>query len=322
MSAGIPRLAILLTGALALLACGQTATATPIPAPTPAATGVDAPAATQTPEADGDRGDEVTAAIQQLFDTYNRALREEDVELFRSVMTRELAGSCGLDQLQSWLEHGERFLTEIVVRSVFVDVADPSRAFAEITSRQLGGLPEDSPTFPWPVTLEDGEWRAGSLYGLTVGSCPYNAPSPPSGPDDHERDFPVIPGLDLERRGDILAAVPGTRVLHGNFTTGSFSTSFSSRGPMAGYGKRVNIYAELETDSGAAELVRLYRDSLKQPSWEILDEDSSGDFGWFSWTVLDGDGQLWHGKLVVAPSHEGWRQVWISLYSGDSDASQ
>ena len=88
---------------------------------------------------------------------------------------------------------------------------------------------------------------------------------------------------------------------------------------MAGGPNKVNIHAELETEAAGAELVRLYRDGLKHPSWDILDEGSSGDFGWFSWTVLDGEGLLWHGKLVVAPSHEGWRYVLLSLYSGDSD---
>ena len=74
---------------------------------------------------------------------------------------------------------------------------------------------------------------------------------------------------------------------------------------MAASSNQVNIYAELETDSAAAELVRFYREGLKHPSWELLDEGSSGDFGWFTWTVVDSDGRLWHGKLVVAPAQEG-----------------
>ena len=313
----MPALAVLLSAALTLLACGPASTATPVPGHTPVATEVSAPAATQTPEAEGDGGDEVTAAVQQLFDTWSRALRDEDAELFRSIMTRDLAGSCGLDELQAWLDQGENSLAELVVRSVFVDVADPSRAFAEVTPKEYAERPEESPMYPWPVALEDGEWRAGFLYGLTFGRCPYNAPSPRSGPDGRESDFPLIPGLDLERREDILAAVPGTKVVHGSFRTDSSGSSFSSGGSMAAASNQVNIYAELETDSAAAELVRLYRDGLKHPSWELLDEGSSGDFGWFTWTVQGGDGRLWHGKLVVAPAQEGWKQVWLSLYSGD-----
>ena len=227
-----------------------------------------------------------------------------------------------MDELQSWLDQDEEFLTEPVVSSVFLDVTDPSRGFAELTGGQRAGRPEAPVPFPWPVALEDGEWQAGFPVGLTGRRCPYIASSPPSGREGGERDFPQIPGLDLERREDILAAVPGTRVVHGSFRTDNFGSSFSSGASMSPYGNQVNIYAELETDSAAAELVRLYRDGLNHPSWDIIDEGSSGDFGWFSWTVLDGEGRLWHGRLVVVPSHEGWKQVWLSLYSGDSDDSQ
>ena len=321
MSSRLPALALFLSASLALLACGPTATATPTAKPLPAATGVVAPAATETPVTDGD-GDEVKAAVQHLFDTWNRALRDKDAALFRSLLTRELAGSCELDELQSWLDQGEDVLAGAVVRSVFLDVADPNRAFAEIATGRMAGRPEESLTYPWPVALEGGEWRAGFLYGLTMERWPYIASSPPSGRDGAEREFPQIPGLELERRDDILAAVPGTRVVHGSFKTDTFGSSFSSGGSMAATGNRVNIYAELETDLEGAELVRLYSDGLNHPSWDITGEGSSGDFGWFSWTVLDGEGRLWRGKLVVAPSHEGWKHVWLSLNSGDSDDTQ
>ena len=172
------------------------------------------------------------------------------------------------------------------------------------------------------MALEDGKWRAGFLAGLTVESCPYIASVRPSGSESSERGFPPIPGLDLERREDILAAVPGTRVVHGSFSSDTFGSSFSTSGTMSAYDNQVNIYAELETDSAATELVSLYRDGLNHPSWDIIDEGSSGDFGWFSWTVLDGEGRLWHGRLVVAPLYQGWKHVWLYLYSGDSDDRQ
>ena len=111
-----------------------------------------APTATEAPETEGESGDEVRAAVQRLFDTWDRALQDEDAELFRSVLTREMAASCGLDDLQSWFDQDVEFLTEVVVRSVFVDVADPSRALAEITTMQDAGRPGKSPIYPWPVT--------------------------------------------------------------------------------------------------------------------------------------------------------------------------
>ena len=126
----------------------------------------------------------------------------------------------------------------------------------------------------------------------------------------------------MEQREDILAAVPGTSVVRGSFRTGNSGSSFSSGGSMSPYDNQVNIYGELETESAPADLVRLYRDELNHPSWNIIDEGSSGDFGWFSWSVHDTEGRLWHGSLVVAPLHDGWKQVWLSLYANDADSSQ
>ena len=306
-------MALALLAALALSACGPSATVTPTAEPAPAPTEASASAATALP-GDGD----VKEAVQRLFDTWNQALREDDAELFRSTLTRELAGQCDTATLQSWLDQEEPFFAEAEVVSVFVDLDDASRAFAEIRTVGRTEMGE-SPTFPWPVMLEDGEWRAGFYAGLPTERCPYEASRPSAGPDGGEREFPQIPGLDLGRRENALDAVPGTSVLHVSYLTDRFGSGFSSRRSAAASGDQVNIYAELETDAEGAELVRLYRDGLMHPSWEILDEGSSGDFGWFSWTVRDGEGTLWRGKLVVAPSQEGWKHVWLSVHSSDSE---
>ena len=299
---------------------------TPVPTPTMgpprAATGLATHAAAQTSNSEGDSDDGTTVAVQQLFDTWNQALRENDAALFRSLLTEELAGSCGLDQLQSWLEQDEEFLAEAVVAAVFLDLTDPTRAFAEIAARQNPGRPLESISLPWPVALEDGEWKAGFPVGFTANRCPYVASSPPSGPEGREREYPQIPGMDLERHESVLDAVPGTRVIRGNIRTGNSDSGFSSGGSMSPYDSQVNIYGEVETEVAAAELVRLYRDGLSHPSWETIDEGSSGEFGWFSWTVPDGEGRLWRGSLVIAPLHQGWKQVWLSLYSNDADDSQ
>ena len=295
---------------------------TPTMRPAPTATGVATHAAPEASDAERDSDDGTKVAVQQLFDTWNRALRDDDAALFHSVLTRELAGSCGLDQLQSWLDQDEEFPAEAEVTAVLLDVTDPTRALAELTAGVGAGRPQGFISFPWPVALEDGEWRAGFPAALTVKRCPYVASSPPSGREGGEREFPQIPGLDMEQREDILAAVPGTRVIRGSFRTGGSGSGFSSGGSMSPYDNHANIYAELETESTVGELVRLYRDGLIHPTSDIIDEGSSTDFGWFSWSVPDTEGRLWHGRLVVAPLHEGWKQVWLSLYSNDADNSE
>ena len=249
-------------------------------------------------------------------------MKDNDAALFHSLLTRELAVSCGLHQLQSWLEQDDEFIAEAVVNAVFLDVVDPTRAYAEIVAGQHTGRPDDIVAFPWPVALEEGEWRSGFPSGYIGDRCPYVASNPPSGPEGREREYPQIPGLNLERYDEIFAGVPGTRVLSGSFTTGSFGSSFSSASSMRPYENQASIYAELETESTAAALMPLYRDALVHPSWEIIDEGSSGDFGWFSWIVSDGEGRLWHGRLVVVPLHERLKLVWLSLYSNDADGGQ
>ena len=119
------------------------------------------PPAAQASNSERNSDDVPKVAVQRLFDTWNQALRENDAALFHSLLTEELAGSCGLDELQSWLDQDEEFFAETEVTAVFLDVADPSRAFAEIAARRNAGRPLDAISFPWPVALEDGEWRAG-----------------------------------------------------------------------------------------------------------------------------------------------------------------
>lgn len=303
---------------------------TPVPTPTkspgPGATGIATHAATDASNTEGDSDEAIKTAVQQLFDTWTRALTEADAALFHSILTRELADNCGLDDLQSWLGQDEvsagEFLVGAEVVAVFVDVADPGRALAELSAGQRPRMIEESILFPWPVALEDGKWRVGFPTASPAQQCPYVGSSSPSEPDDDEREYPQIPGLDLERRKDIFAAVPGTRVVRGSIRAGNSGSSFSSGGSMSPYDNNVNIYGELETESTAGQVALLYRDGLIHPSWEIIDEGSSEDFGWFSWIVPDNEGRLWHGTLVVAPLHKGWKQVWLSLYANDADNSR
>ena len=129
---------------------------TPTVEPPPAATGVAMHAVTEASdderENDNRTNDNRTkVAVQQLFDTWNRALKEDDAALFHSILTRELAESCGLDELQSWLEQDEEFFAETVVTAVFLDVTDPTRAFAELVAGQRAGRPQEAISFPWPV---------------------------------------------------------------------------------------------------------------------------------------------------------------------------
>ena len=73
---------------LVVLLCVGCSDASPMTTP--------APTANEASESEGESSDEVRAAVQLLFDTWDRALEDEDAELFRSVLTREVAESCRL----------------------------------------------------------------------------------------------------------------------------------------------------------------------------------------------------------------------------------
>lgn len=124
-----------------------------------------APTATNAPEINGEDDGEVMTAAQRLFDTWNRAHQDKDAALFRSILSRDIATRCGQYDLQSWLDQDLEFHREVVVRSVFVDIADPSRALADIVTMRDVGQQSEPPIYPWPLKREDGGWRAGFLYG-------------------------------------------------------------------------------------------------------------------------------------------------------------
>ena len=158
-------LALFLSALLTLLACGPAATPTPTVGFEPAATEVVVPPATEAPVADRDGDDGVQEAVQVLFDTWNQALQEKDAALFQSVLTRQLADSCQLEDLQSWLDQGEDFLANVEVRAVFLDVADPSRALAEITTgQQCRGASRGISNLP--MACGAGRWRRGGQVFL------------------------------------------------------------------------------------------------------------------------------------------------------------
>ena len=226
---------LFLSALLTLLACGPAATPTPTMGIEPAATEVVAPPATEAPVADADRdGDDgVQEAVQVLFDTWNQALQEKDAALFQSVLTRQLADSCQLEDLQSWLDQGEDFLANVEVRAVFLDVADPNRAFAEVTARQQcrgasRGISNLSMACgDWKMET----WRAG--FPATFAQLKYAHTSYQDRPSGTRRQGERIsrrfPAWTLNRREDILAAVPGARVVHGSFRNGFFRLQLQHR---------------------------------------------------------------------------------------------
>ena len=176
---------------------------TPTTGPASESTGIPAHAVTGASNAERDSNDRTKVAVQPLFDTWNRALRDDDAALFHSVLTRELAGSCGLDELQSWLDQDDEFLAEAVVSAVFLDVTDPTRAFAELAAGQRAARPEEA--IPCSMARGAGRRRmAGRIpRRFDCKKMPVRRIKSTLGAEGGEREFSQIPGLDLERRENI-----------------------------------------------------------------------------------------------------------------------
>ena len=251
--------------------------------------------------------------VQVLSDTLLEAFRTADADMLRSTMPKDLALLCPADSMEPWLLENGPKIQAFELASAFIDAEDPDRGLA-----QLALLPERDDAKPlqvesarwFPLTLspfplqrEDGRWKAGYPVPQETPGCPYQphrfVPSEPgSGPD-----YPNIPGLDFNM-WDAPFRNPEPD------SPGSIShTSFhgSPRGMSAVWSSTLQA-----TDLTAVELISRYLERLARPGWNIREQGAGDDASWFTWTVHDEEGHLWHGALTVSAAGEGWQ--WVSLF--------
>ena len=277
--------------------------------------------ATQSPNGagtDSSSGDGATTTrqeVQRLFETLLTAFRSANPALLRSTMTSELALLCPAESMEPWLlENGPR-IQAFELASVFIDAEDPDRGMA-----QLALLPERDQAKPlnfesarwFPLTLspfplrrEEGHWRAGYPVPQKYLDCPYQlhqlfSSEPVAGPD-----YPNIPGLDFNM-WEIPFRSPEP---DGPDSLSSTSTHYqgASRGTYTIWSSTLQA-----TGLTADELATRYLERLARPSWTIREQGAGDGASWFTWTVHDEEGHLWHGALMATMAGEGWQ--WVSLY--------
>ena len=308
-------------------------TETPIPAevPTerPAAAPTETPAGSPTPEPTPTAAPVVPTPdappvaatrreVQELFDIWTEALRTSDAALLHSILAQDLARICDVEEMQPWIEETGPRTPAFQVVSVFLDTEDPDQGMA-----QLQLLPEEDERrsrqsqavslfpiqgFPFPLKREDGAWKAGFPLLQGPGICPYHAHRPPPRDPEYRDDFPKIPGLDF--------SVWDTPSPDRDRSPGSLD-SFTNRGSGGSMNGTYVITASslMETGLSPAELTERFRENLAHSSWNIRGEGAGAEASWFTWTVHDQDGHLWHGALAALTAGEGWQRVWLSLHS-------
>ena len=236
-------------------------------------------------------------------------------------MTSELALLCPAASMEPWLLENGPSIQAFELESVFIDAEDPNRGLA-----QLALLPERDEAkplqvesahwfpitgVPFPLKREEGYWKAGYPVPQELPDCPYQphrfVPSEPgAGPD-----YPNIPGLDFDMwDAPFRNPDPGNP---GNLGQTNFRGS--PRGTYA-----ISSQTLQATDLTADQLATRYRERLARPGWNIREQGTGGDASWFTWTIHDEEGHLWHGALTASAAGEGWQ--WVSLFLHSPELQQ
>ncbi len=291
-------IAVLTISLLALLAaCGKEATPTANPGP-----------ASSTAQ-------DLKQAAQELWDTFSASTKTRDgAAALHGIFIADIRERCTVEQMQETLWSGEGAFPDIVVRSVFLDLEDPSRALMQLA---LLDPPEGNPkaegnlqgiasgfayAFPFPLLREQGVWRLGFpiLAMGTEPGCPFwpenvgqgeTVPPPP-------RQIEATPQPAFPR----LEPPPGAR-----------SIGSSSGGGRGEY----NASVLLRTDMTLAALLEHYRQQLIQPDWTVQQEIMEEGLAALTWTLRDEADQPWFGVLLITSAEEGmWVRMWMGGGAG------
>ena len=203
--------------------------------------------------------------------------------------------------MQETLASGEAPFPSIEVRSVFFDLETHSGALIQLAPLdQPDGTLQDFAsgfafTFPFPMVLEQGEWRLG-LPILTMApeeGCPFDVGRGEAVPVQ-ARQIEATPQPPFPR----LSPPPGVRLVGG-----------SSGGGRGEY----NASVLLETNMTLVDLFEYYRQRVLQPGWKVQQETMDEDLAAISWTLRDEEDQPWFGVLLITPAEEG---TWVRLWMG------
>ncbi len=307
-------IAVLTISLLALLAaCGNEATPTENPGPASSA------------------AQDLKQAAQELWDTFSASTQTLDgAAALHGIFITDIRERCTVEQMQETLWSGEGAFPDIEVRSVFLDLEDPSRALMQLAlldppegnPKAEGNLPGIASgfayAFPFPLVREQGEWRLGFpiLAWGTEPGCPF-AENP--GQQASERSastatatptFSFSPYQLPAHLEEFLQRPPKPEENYEPYLPDiappaglKYAKEFRSRsrGGDIDLGSLLefSFQAYLITDKAPGILEEHYRERLLGRGWHLEDQAGTPAVALSAWTFRDDHGEQFHGFLVV-----------------------
>ncbi len=75
---------------------------------------------------------ELKRAGQELFDTFSASIETRDADALHGIFVADLRERCTVEQMRQSLASGDALSTNAEVRTVFLDLEDPSRALMQV----------------------------------------------------------------------------------------------------------------------------------------------------------------------------------------------
>jgi hypothetical protein len=283
-------IAVLTISLLALLAaCGNEATPTANPGP-----------ASSTAQ-------ELKQAAQELWDTFTASIQALDAAALHGIFVADLRERCTVEQMQKSLASDGVALPNAEVRTVYLDLGDPSNALMQLAmlDQPEGNLEVLASSFifafPLPMAREEGEWRLSlSFLGIAPEEgCPFAEDLRQSETVTADsRQMEATPQPAFPR----LAPPPGGRLKFGG-----------SGGSTGEY----NASVLLETDMTLVALLEHYRQQVLQPDWKVRQETMGEGLSALTWTLRDEADHPWFGVLLITSAEEGmWVRLWMAGGAG------
>ena len=269
---------------------------------------------------------ELKQAGQELFDTFSASIQTRDAAALHGIFVADLRERCTVEQMQESLANGDVPFPNAEVRTVFLDVDDPSRALLQLglLDQPEGNLQALASgfafAFPFPMVRQEGEWRLSFPF-LAIApeeGCPFAADfgreqqasersastatatptfsfSPYQLPA-HLEEFLQRPPKPEENYEPYLPDIAPPAGL-------KYAKEFRSRSSGGdidlGSLLEFSFQAYLITDKAPSILEEHYRERLLGRGWHLEDQAGTPAVALSAWTFRDDHSEQFHGFLVV-----------------------
>jgi hypothetical protein len=255
---------------------------------------------------------ELKEAGQEIFTTFSASIEAGDGTALHQILVADLRQRCTVEELEISLATGGQPFPKSEIRSIYVDMEDPSNALMQLTllDQPNGGLGDLSAgfavAFPFPLELEQEGWRLGfPAISLPTGDgCPFvGGSSQGEASVSAQRQADSIP-QEVHPSLSLMQIAPPSAVL----------TLMSSSGGGEGQFTSSTL---LQTDLPLVTLLEHYRQEVVQPNWELGQDTVTEDLAAITWTSRDdAGGSPSFGVLLITSSEKGlW---WVRLWTGGS----